>query len=374
MRYFLVAGEASGDLHAAALIRALRAEDPEASFAFMGGDKMAAAAGCPPVVHYSEVAFMGVASVLRNYSTIRQRARSVQQALRTFAPDVVIPVDFADFNLRYILPLAQELSIPSVYYILPKLWAWRAGRIKQLKRYLTHALCILPFEVDFFSSRGLPTSYVGNPCVDAQLDYLAAQQTPPERQDELLALLPGSRLAELRENLPLMLAAAQAHLAAGGSVAVAAAPGRKPEDYAPYLSAYPTVSLVWDDSYGLMRRAARALVTSGTATLETALSHCPQVVCYGMGGRRWLRWIFEHCFRVRYVSLPNLILDRAALPELLGDRLNLAELSQQLERLTPGSPDYAAQIAACQELADKLGQERSAPRAARRLLELLRPS
>ena len=371
MRYFLVAGEASGDLHASALIRALKAEDPEASFAFMGGDKMAAAAGILPVVHYRDVAFMGVVSVLKNYRTIRRRAERVQEALRAFAPDVVIPVDFADFNIRYILPLAQELAIPSVYYILPKLWAWRAGRIKQLRRYLSHALSILPFEVDYFRAQGLSVSYVGNPCVDAQLSYEAEHPEPIAREADLLALLPGSRKAELLENLPLMLQAAEAHLEAGGRVALAAAPGMTKEDYAPYLSAYPQVELVWGDSYGLMRRAARAAVTSGTATLETALAGCPLVVCYGMGGRRALRWIFEHCFRVRYVSLVNLILDRPAVPELLGDRLSAPELRRQLELLEEGQPARRAQLEAFAELSATLGRSYSAPRAARALIEQL---
>ena len=210
MRYFLVAGEASGDLHASALIRALRAEDPEASFAFMGGDKMEASAGVAPIVHYREVAFMGIVSVVKNLGKLTRIGRQIQSAMRDFAPDVVIPVDYADFNFRFILPYAKkELRCPVIYYILPKLWAWRAGRIRQLRRYVDLGLSILPCETSYFSDRGLRTAYIGNPCVDAKLTYLAEHPETVERE-QMLLLVPGSRQSELRDNLPEMLAATAA--------------------------------------------------------------------------------------------------------------------------------------------------------------------
>ena len=255
MRYFLVAGEASGDLHASALIRALRAEDPEASFAFMGGDKMEAAAGVAPIVHYREVAFMGIVSVVKNLGKLTRIGRQIQAAMRDFAPDVVIPVDYADFNFRFILPYAKkELRCPVIYYILPKLWAWRAGRIRQLRRYVDLGLSILPFETSYFSDRGLRTEYIGNPCVDAKLTYLAEHPEPVERE-QMLLLVPGSRQSELRDNLPEMLAATAAYSQLGWRVVIAGAPGLTAADYAPHLGKYSDTPILFGDTYGLMRRA-----------------------------------------------------------------------------------------------------------------------
>lgn len=377
MRYFLVAGEASGDLHASALIRALGERDPEASFAFMGGDQMQQAAGTAPIVHYRDVAFMGFVSVLANLGTLRKRGRQVQQALLEFQPDVVIPVDYADFNLRFILPFARQHfpSVRIIYYILPKLWAWRSGRIRQLRRWVDHALSILPFEVDYFRQRGLEVTYVGNPCIDAQLRYLSEHPESAVRDERLIALLPGSRLGELRANLPTMLAATKPFREAGYRLVIAGAPGRSDEEYRPYLSGQE-VEICWGDSYGLMRRASVALVTSGTATLETGMWHTPMVVCYRMGGQRLVRWLFDHFFRVPYISLVNLILQRQAVPELLGDRMNAHELGKQLSALLPsddGHPSeaYARQREALTELTDSLGHVPSAPRAAEVILRLL---
>ena len=373
MRYFLVAGEASGDLHASALIRALRAEDPEASFAFMGGDKMAEAAGVPPIVHYREVALMGIISVLKHLGKLTRIGRQVQAAMRAFSPDVVIPVDFADFNFRFILPYArEELNIPVIYYILPKLWAWRAGRIRTLRRYVDLGLSILPFETSYFADRGLPTLYIGNPCVDAQLTYRSTHTTETERE-QMLLLVPGSRKSELRDNLPQMLEATVPYTASGWRIIIAGAPGLTAEDYAPYLTTHSDIPILFGDTYGLMRRAHLALVTSGTATLEAGLWGVPMVVCYRMGGKRIARYVFEHFFRVPYFSLVNLILDRPAVPELLADRARASEIRTTLEQLLPTeSPQRTQQIQALAELQQQMGNEPSAPRAARAICDHLR--
>lgn len=338
MRYFLIVGEASGDLHASALITALKAQDPEASFAFMGGDKMAEAAGVAPLVHYREVAMMGILRVLKNLKKLRRIGQQIQEAMRAFAPDVVIPVDFADFNLRFILPFAKEtLGIPVVYYILPKLWAWRGGRIKQLRRYTDLGLSILPFEVGFFQKQGLPISYIGNPCVDAQLRY--ASEHPEEvKREHILLLVPGSRQGELQANLPRMLSVTAPYGEEGWRIVLAGAPGLEPKDYTRYLQAYPRVELTFGDTYGLMRRAHVALVTSGTATLETGLWKTPMIVCYRMGGWRFARWVFERFFRVRFFSLVNLILDQPAVPELLADRMEGEELPAPSPSLSTRTP------------------------------------
>lgn len=372
MRYFLIVGEASGDLHASALIRALQAEDPEASFAFMGGDKMAEAAGVAPLVHYREVAMMGVLRVLQNLRKLHRIGRQMQQAMLAFRPDVVLPVDFADFNLRFILPYAKEkLGVPVIYYILPKLWAWRAGRIHKLRRYTDLGLSILPFEVDFFEKKGLPIRYIGNPCVDAQLRYLKEHPEPVERE-KLLLLVPGSRQGELKANLPRMLAVAAPYQKEGFRLVVAGAPGLESQDYAPYLQGYPQVELCFGDTYGLMRRAQLALVTSGTATLEAGLWHTPQVVCYSMGGWKIVRWGFEHLFSVRFFSLVNLILDRPAVPELLADRMNSPALPEAITRLLPeDAPDRRAQLTAFASLSQAMGVSLSAPKAAQAIRAFL---
>nr|WP_315121599.1 lipid-A-disaccharide synthase [uncultured Porphyromonas sp.] len=373
MRYFLVAGEASGDLHASALIRALRERDPEASFAFMGGDKMQEASGVAPLVHYREVAFMGVVSVLKNLRKLTRIGREVQQAIRAFQPDVVIPVDYADFNFRFILPFAKrKLGIPIVYYILPKVWAWRSSRVKTLRRYVDLSLSILPFEVGYFEERGLRTTYIGNPCVDAQLSYLEAHPEPVERE-QMILLVPGSRRSELQHNLSEMLQATAPYASTGWQVVIAGAPGLTAEDYRPYLQDHPDTPILFGDTYGLMRRAHAALVTSGTATLEAGLWALPMIVCYRMGGRRIARWVFERFFQVDYFSLVNLILGKEAVPELLADRMHSAQILSTLTRILPeGAPAREAMLHDLRELQSLMGREKSAPRAAEAILHFLR--
>ena len=374
MRYFLVAGEASGYLHASALIRALRQEDPEASFAFMGGERMQEASGTAPIAHYSSVAFMGIIDVVKNLGTITKVGKAVQRALLAFRPDVVIPVDFADFNLRFILPFTQE-KLPEakiIYYILPKLWAWRSGRIRKLRQYIHHGLCILPFEEEYFASRGLPVTYVGNPCTDAHLTYLGQHPEEVERTS-LVTLIPGSRRGELKSNLPTMLAATAPLLERGYEVTIAGAPGLRQEDYTPYLKGYKGVGITFGNTYGLMRRSLLSLVTSGTATLETGLWRTPMIVCYRMGGSRVVRLGFERLFSVRFFSLVNLILDREAVPELLGDRMNSREIAEHIAPLLDkASSEREAQLRALDELCHQVGTEPAAPRAARALLALVR--
>ena len=314
---------------------------------------MEAAAGIAPIVHYREVAFMGIVSVVKNLGKLTRIGRQIQAAMRDFAPDVVIPVDYADFNFRFILPYAKrELRCPVIYYILPKLWAWRAGRIRQLRRYVDLGLSILPFETNYFSDRGLRTAYIGNPCVDAKLTYLAEHPEPVERE-QILLLVPGSRQSELRDNLPEMLVATAA-------------------DYAPHLGKYGDIPILFGDTYGLMRRAHAALVTSGTATLEAGLWGIPMVVCYRMGGRRIARLVFERLFRVPYFSLVNLILDRPAVPELLADRAHSVQILSILSHLIPEEDHRRTdQLQAFAQLQELMGTEPSAPRAARAILSYL---
>lgn len=338
----------------------------------MGGDKMQEASGVTPLVHYREVAFMGIVSVLKNLRKLTRIGHRVQEAIRSFQPDVVIPVDYADFNFRFILPFVKrQLGIPIVYYILPKVWAWRSSRVKTLRRYVDLSLSILPFEVSYFEERGLRTTYIGNPCVDAQLSYLEAHPEPVGRE-QMILLVPGSRRSELQHNLSEMLLATAPYASSGWQVVIAGAPGLTEEDYRPYLGDYPDTPILFGDTYGLMRRAHAALVTSGTATLEAGLWGLPMVVCYRMGGKRIARWIFERYFQVDYFSLVNLILGKAAVPELLADRVHSAQILSTLTRILPEeAPAREAMLHDLKELQRLMGSEKSAPRAAEAILNFL---
>lgn len=373
MRYFLVVGEASADLHASGLIRSLRAQDKEAEFAFMGGDLMAIMAGRSPLLHYRDVAFMGVLPVLMNLGKIRRAAREVQQAMLDFRPDVVIAVDYAGFNMRYVLPFVrQHLRCPLVYYIAPKLWAWRAGRIKALRRYTDLLLTILPFEEAYFRSRGVRTAYVGNPCVDATRRH---QRAIGQEQSKQIALLSGSRRQELKSNLTLMIDSVSPFLKEGYRCVIAGAPGLKAEDYEPYIphEFRGQIELRFGDTYGILQQSDVALVTSGTATLETALIGTPQVVLYRMGGQRLARWIFDTCFRVPYISLVNLILHRSVVPELIGAEANVIDVRKHLKALLqPSSAERRMQEEGIAELRLCLGDEPSHYRAAMEIVTFIR--
>lgn len=370
MRYFIVVGEASADLHASRLIQALQAQDHEASFAFVGGDLMAAATGVEPIVHYRELAFMGILPVLRNLGTIRRAGRRVQEAMLAFDPDVVIPVDFAGFNAEYVLPFVKRhLACPIHYYIAPKLWAWKPWRIKTLRKYVDLMLCILPFEAEYFTTRGLRAVYVGNPCVDATLD----SRESPRRELAQIALLAGSRRQELASNLEPMLSSVYEYRSSY-HIVVAGAPGLVAEDYAPYLRHYPEVELRFGETYSIVRQSRAALVTSGTATLETALLGTPQVVLYRMGGQRIARWVFDHLFSVRYISLVNLILNRLAIPELIGAEVSASGIKQALEPLLADSAIRQAQLDSIEELQQCLGNERTSLLAAEQILKHLKHS
>lgn len=368
MRYFLIVGEASADLHASRLIASISNLDPEATFAFMGGDLMAQQAGRSPLVHYKEVAFMGLGPVLRNLSAIRRAGKKVQDALLVFCPDVVIPVDFAGFNYQYVLPFVKH-HLPHTYvayYIAPKLWAWKPWRIKQLRRYVDRLLVILPFEEKYFSERGVPTSYVGNPCVDATLDRWEIPYSPKAQ----IALLPGSRKQELRSNLPLMLEATQSY-AGSYRLLIAGAPGLELSDYEPYLRGYINVEVIFGRTYELVQESRAALVTSGTATLEVALLGTPQLVLYRLGGQRIARWIFDHLFPIKYISLVNLILGRGAVEELIGHEASSANIAKLLTHLLQEGCTRTEQLRSILELRHTLGRDRTSELAAREIFTCL---
>ena len=330
MKYLLIAGEASGDEHGARLIASLKAVDAKAAFAFIGGDKMAQQAGVAPLYHYREIAVMGFTSVLRSMSKIRLAARLLQEEMRSNPPDVVIPIDYGGFNLRYTLPMAHRHGVPVVYYIPPKVWASRRRRIKRLRSYTDLCLTILPFEADYLSQRGVHARYVGNPSIQSVGELLDSNAKLCDTARPYIALLPGSREAEIARNLPIMCRAIDL-LPAPWRAVIAGAPSIDPAHYAPYLS--ERIELVIDETLPLLAGASAALVTSGTATLETALIGTPQVVAYRLPAGRLARWAFDHILPIRYFSLVNLIAESPIVEELLGDAVTAQRLVQALTPL-----------------------------------------
>ena len=330
MKYLLIAGEASGDEHGARLIASLKAVDAKAAFAFIGGDKMAQQAGVAPLYHYREIAVMGFTSVLRSMSKIRLAARLLQEEMRSNPPDVVIPIDYGGFNLRYTLPMAHRHGVPVVYYIPPKVWASRRRRIKRLRSYTDLCLTILPFEADYLSQRGVHARYVGNPSIQSVDQLLDSNAKLCDTAQPYIALLPGSREAEIARNLQIMCRAIDL-LPAPWRAVIAGAPSIDPAHYTPYLS--ERIELVIDETLPLLAGASAALVTSGTATLETALIGTPQVVAYRLPAGRLARWAFDHLLPIRYFSLVNLIAESPVVEELLGDAVTAQRLVQALTPL-----------------------------------------
>lgn len=368
MKYFLVAGEASGDLHGANLMRELQRLDPQAEFRCFGGDQMAAVGGTL-LKHYREMAFMGFVAVLMNARTILRNMALCKAEIAAWKPDALILIDYASFNLKIAAFVKKALpELPVHFYISPKIWAWKEYRIKAFKKYIDYMYVILPFETDFFAKHDFPVSYVGNPSVDSVANYLALpfdEQTFRQKyqldQRPVLALLPGSRRGEIHGNLPLMLQVASRYPAF--QLVIAGAPGQTPAFYEKYL--LHGERIVFAETYSLLRIAHTAIVTSGTATLETALIGTPQVVSYAVGGGSLPNWIFRHLMHVPYFSLVNLIAGRTVVNELMGALLNDVNLTTALEPLLTDTPERRAVLDGYAEIRQKLGE----PGAARHTAE-----
>ncbi len=373
MKYFLIAGEASGDLHGAQLIEALRKTDHNATFAFLGGDLMAQAAGTQPVIHYRDMAFMGFSEVIRHLPQVLGNLKEARRAMLQFAPDAFIPVDYPSFNFK-VAKTAARAGIPVYYFISPKLWAWKSWRIKSIKRYVRKVLAIFPFEPAWYAERGYKAEYVGNPSV-AEIDAAMAQ-TPSRdeflkqhklRDRPIIALLPGSRRSEVRRNLPVMIAAV--HRYAQYRAVVAGAPGLEDEFY----SSLTQLPVVRNSTYALLRHAEAALVTSGTATLEAALAGVPQVVCYRSNGSKITHDIMKRVLSIGHVSLPNIISGREIVPEMLLHRCTPELVAEQLTPLLrTGSDERGAQLQGYREMRDILGSQDAAATAARIIVDDLR--
>lgn len=347
MKYFVIAGEASGDLHASNLMAALKRQDAEADFRFLGGDLMQAVGGTL-VKHYREMAFMGFIPVLLNLRTILDNMKACQEEIRRYQPDVVILIDYPGFNLKIAKYVKTQLGLPVYYYISPKIWAWKQYRIKDFRRYVDRMFCILPFEVEFFRKLDYPVDYVGNPSVDSVAYYKDKQEMLPDtfRQDEglderpILALLAGSRRQEIKDNLPTMLAVAAAYPT--HQPVIAGAPGLEPEYYQQHLGK-TDAKIIFGKTYPLLQHSDAALVTSGTATLETSLFRVPQAVCYYVAAGKLASFIFRHFFHTKYISLVNLIAGREVVQELFGARFSRRQIHDELGRIL-GDEAYRKQM------------------------------
>lgn len=411
MKYYLIAGEASGDLHASHLMQSLKKQDADAQFRFFGGDLMAAVGGTL-VKHYRELAYMGFVPVLLHLRTILRNMKMCKQDIATWHPDVVILVDYPGFNLKIakyvhrgydgrvvrgredsssaesnlVPPYPRTPAPPKVYYyISPKIWAWKEYRIKNIKRDVDELFSILPFEVPFFEQKHhFPIHYVGNPTAQEVREYLQALSATPSSVEAALAplaqgrltgapviaLLAGSRKQEIKDNLPAMIAATR-HLADRYDIVLAGAPSIEPAYYGPFLAG-THVSLVVNKTYPLLSKAVAALVTSGTATLETCMFRVPQTVCYYTPLPRIIGFLKRSFLKVRFVSLVNLIADREVVRELVADTFSVENIRQELERILPGGDQRQRMLADYEEVHRCLGESHAPDEAARIMVHLLK--
>lgn len=381
MKYFLLAGEASGDLHASNLIRALQQEDAEATFVGLGGDKMRDA-GCRLLQHYRNMAFMGVIAVLANLKKIRENFRIAEQGLLDERPDVLVLIDYPSFNLK----IAQfcKTNLPQtkiVYYIPPKVWAWKTFRIHKIARLSDLVLGIFPFESTFYAKYGYRCEYVGNPTMDSIREYLRSAESATCNLQPVtcIALLPGSRRSEIKHCLPTMLAAArevlrsaestnssEADSSASARIVVAAAPGIEDAFYAPYLQGEQLTR----DTYQLVTHAKAAIVNSGTATLETALLNCPQTAVYYIACSKWLGWLKPFIFKIPFFTLVNIVPAREVIKELIAFNFTKAKIVTELTRLLTDEPYRQQMLADYDEIRSILGCYPAAATAAKRIVSL----
>jgi lipid-A-disaccharide synthase len=327
MRYYILSGEASGDLHGSNLIRSLREEDPQAEFRAWGGEEMQEA-GATIVKHYRDLAFMGFAEVISNLSTILRNISFCKSDIESWKPDVLILIDYPGFNLR-IAKWAHEKKYKVIYYISPQVWAWKENRVKSIRKYVDKMLVILPFEKEFYRKWNYEVEYVGHPLVEVIEKAKKENALPALSEKPVIALLPGSRTQELKTKLPLMLAVSM-HFP-NHQFIVAQAPGQTDEFYDELMLPYPNVKKVKGNTYGLLLQSQAALVTSGTATLETALLGIPEVVCYKANSLSYE--IAKRIITIKYISLVNLIMDREVVKELIQHELTVENMQKELSLL-----------------------------------------
>ena len=374
MKYYLIAGEASGDIHASHLIAAIKQEDAQAQFRCFGGDMMKAQ-GAELVQHYRDLAYMGFLPVIRHLRTILRGMKRCREDILEWQPNVLILVDYPGFNLQIARFIKQHSSIPVFYYIAPKIWAWKEHRIHDIKRDIDRLFSILPFEKDFYERKHhYPIYYVGNPTVDEVDAYLKEHPANADafRQDNnlderpVIALLAGSRKQEVRDNLRRMVEAAEPY-SKDFQMVLAAAPGLEDEFYEECAKGLE-ISIVRDQTYRLLQHSTAALVTSGTATLETALLRVPQVVCYYMKAGRLASFARRLFLKIPFISLVNLIAGEEVVPELVAEQMTPQNVRQHLASILPGGSARAAQLQGYERMAAILGEPGAPVRAAKQIV------
>ncbi len=378
MKYYLIAGEASGDLHASRLMQALKERDTSAEFRFFGGDMMAAVGGTR-VKHYREMAYMGFIPVLMHLRSIFRNMALCKKDIMEYAPDALILVDYPGFNLSIAKFVHSHTQLPVYYYISPKIWAWKEYRIKNIRRDVDEMFSILPFEVDFYENKHhYPIHYVGNPTADEVAEFkrqYTETETEFKRANNLgmkpiIALLAGSRKQEIKDNLPYMVRAAKSVAGTRFQIVVAGAPGIDPAYYSHFVKG-TGVKVVYGKTYPLLSHSQAAAVTSGTATLETALFQVPQVVCYKTPMPKLISFLRRHLLKVKYISLVNLIAGHEVVKELVADTFSEANIAEELSLLAGDTPTRAAMLRHYGELKTALGEKNAADNAAKIMTEMI---
>ena len=377
MKYYLIVGEASGDLHASNLMRALKEHDPQADFRFFGGELMKAVGGTL-VKHYKELAYMGFIPVLLHLRTIFRNMDLCKKDIVDWQPDALILVDYPGFNLKIAEYIKKHTDIPIYYYISPKIWAWKEYRIKNIKRDVDELFSILPFEVDFFKGHQYPIHYVGNPCVDAVDAFQKAHSETFETfvadnsldEKPIIALLAGSRKQEIKDNLPDMLEAAKPFVGEYQLV-LAGAPSIDPAYYQQYIGTDVPVRIIFGQTYRLLAHAKAALVTSGTATLETALFRVPQVVCYYLAMGKVISFLRRHILKVKYISLVNLVANKEVVRELVADTMTVSNVRSELDALLNDEAYRNKMLQEYDRMIKILGPAGASRQAALKMIELL---
>ncbi len=373
MKYYLIAGEASGDLHGSNLMSSLKKTDEKAEFRFFGGDLMQSQGGTL-VKHYREMAFMGFIPVLLNLKTILRNLQTCKDDIQAYKPDAVILIDYPGFNLKIAKYVKTQLNIPVIYYISPKVWAWKEYRVKSFKKYVDKMLCILPFEVDFYKKHDYPVTYVGNPTVDAVAQYRAENIHDTKdlfvsenklAQKPIVALLAGSRKQEIKDNLPTMIQAFEPFKEQFQAV-IAGAPGIDEDYYKEFINS--STQIVFGQTYRLLSFSEAAFVTSGTATLETSLFRVPQTVSYKTPIPHVVSFVFEHFFKTKYISLVNLIANKTVVKELFAKYFSLEALSTEMNLLLFDTAYRAKMLQEYDRVISILGDAGASDRAAKEIV------
>ncbi len=365
MKYFLIAGEPSGDIHGASLMEEIRKEDCESEFMYCGGDKMAKQGG-NLIKHYREMAFMGILPVILNLKKIQKNFRECKERIKTFKPNVLILIDYPGFNLK-MAEFAKKEGIKTVYYISPKIWAWNTGRVKKIKAYIDEMYTIFPFETSFYKKYGYNVNYVGNPVSDIinkeleeEADFEKFCSDKNLEGKPIIALLAGSRKNEITSILPIIEKLPDQFIEY--QFVVAGAPGNSPEFYKSVMKT--DLKVIFNDTYNLIRNSSAAVVASGTATLETALLGTPQVVGYKMGMGWFLEIFRKQILKTKYFSLVNLVAEKEVVKELFQSQLTIENISFELNRILSDNNNRKLMLEDYQKISEKLSSLGAAKNAA----------